>query len=128
MTQELELIKEPENEFTQEINVEKEKVKELTNVNLKEELEKLENLDEDSSDTEEIDMTQTDEPKISEVDKSFFTNSTTFSKEDFEGYEDIEKDVKKNGVFTKIAIFIIILLLIATIVLILNFILDWNLI
>lgn len=129
MTQDLELIKEPENEFTQEINIEKEKVKELTNANLKEELEKLKDLDVSESDnTEEIEMTTSNVPKITEVDKSFFTNSTTFSKADFEGYEDLEKDVKKNGVFTKIAIAIIVLLLIATIVLILNIIFDWNLI
>ena len=128
MTQDLELIKEPENEFTQEINIEKEKLKELTNTNLKEELEKLENLDDEEIKTEEYSMTTSDIPKVTEVDKSFFTNSTTFSKADFEGYEDLEKDVKKNGIFTKVAIAIIVLLLIATIALILNFIFDWNLI
>ena len=52
----------------------------------------------------------------------------TFSKADFEGFEDLEKSTKKSGIFTKIAIVFIVLMFIATIVLILNFVLDWKLI
>lgn len=126
MTQDLEMIKEPANEFTHEINVEKEALKELSSEDIEKELSKLED-SQDLENTDEFEETS-EAPQMTEIDKSFFTNSTTFSKADFEGYEDLEKDVKKNGVFTKIAIAIIILLLIATIVLILNFIFDWNLI
>ena len=128
MTQELDMIKEPENEFTHEINAEKDALKELKAEDIEKELEKLDNTTaEDLEKTDEYETT-TDLPKITEVDKSFFTNSTTFSKADFEGYEDIERDVKKNGTFTKIAIGIIVILLIATVILILNFIFDWGLI
>lgn len=126
MTQDLEMIKEPANDFTHEINIEKEALKELSSEEIEKELDSLDESN-DLDKTDEFETTD-DVPQITEIDKSFFTNSTTFSKADFEGYEDLEKDVKKSSVFTKIAITIIILLLIATIVLILNFIFDWNLI
>lgn len=129
MTQDLESIKEPESDFTREINLEKEALKQ-------EELK--EKLDEDETSdltdefktevTEELDTTTVTLPKIKEIDKSFYTNSMTFSKADFEGFEDLEKSTKKSGIFTKIAIVFIVLMFIATIVLILNFVLDWKLI
>ena len=118
ITQDLDSILEPESEFTQEINLEKEAIKEKQNEEITKDLEDLENLD----------NTETEAPKISEVDKSFYTNSMTFTKSDFEGFEDLENGVKKSSFFTKIAITFIILLLIVTIVLILNFVFDWNLI
>ena len=127
ITQDLESIKQPESEFTHEINLEKEALKEQKNNDLAKELESIDlskdlaNLDETSELTEEA-------PRITEVDKSFYTNSMAFNKADFEGYEELEKGVKKSGIVTKIAIAFIIILLIATIVLILNFIFDWNLI
>ena len=127
ITQDLESIKQPESEFTHEINLEKEALKEQKNNELTKELESIDlskdlaNLDETSELTEEA-------PRITEVDKSFYTNSMAFNKADFEGYEDLEKGVKKSSIVTKIAIAFIIILLIATIVLILNFIFDWNLI
>lgn len=62
------------------------------------------------------------------ADKSFYTNSLSFNKTDFEGFEDLEKKSKKSNVFAKIAITLIILMLLATIFLILNFLLDWNII
>lgn len=62
------------------------------------------------------------------ADKSFYTNSLSFNKTDFEGFEDLEKKSKKGNVFAKIAITLIILMLLATIFLILNFLLDWNII
>ena len=126
MTQDLESIKEPESEFTREINIEKEALKEA--------LEEKENEDktEEFEETEEInnteEMTTATMPRIKEIDKSFYTNSMTFSKADFEGFEDLEKNTKKKGIFTKIAIVFIVLMFIATVVLILNFIFDWNLI
>ena len=126
ITQDLESIMEPENDFTHEINIEKEAIKESKNN--KNELEKIEDTDKiDTVDLENIGDTTTDTPKITEVDKSFYTNSMSFSKTDFEGFEDLEKGVKKSSTFTKIAIGVIVLLLIATIVLILNFVFDWNL-
>ena len=118
MTQDLELIKMPESEFTHEINLEKESLKN------KEETEEFEQTIEQ---TEQIDNTITTEaPEIKKIDKSFYTNSVTFDKSDFEGFDDIEKSASKNSVLTKLAIAFIIILLLATIFLILNFVLDWN--
>lgn len=129
MTQDLESIKEPESDFTREINLEKEALKQGE---LKEKLDEDETsdlTDEFKTEaTEELDTTTVTLPKIKEIDKSFYTNSMTFSKADFEGFEDLEKSTKKSGIFTKIAIVFIVLMFIATIVLILNFVLDWKLI
>ena len=124
ITQDLESIMEPENEFTHEINLEKEAIKEskesdeeetqeLETEELEtEELKTIEDTDKiDTVDIKTVSDETTDTPKVAEVDKSFYTNSMAFSKTDFEGFEDLEKGVKKSGVFTKIAIAIIILLL-----------------
>lgn len=118
ITQNLESIIEPATEFTHEINLEKDSLKEIKK---KEKLEEIEHVNEINDDTASA-------PKITEVDKSFFTNSMTFNKSDFEGFEDIEKGVKKSSLIAKIAIAFIIILLILTILLILNFIFDWNII
>lgn len=115
MTQELEDIKIPENEFTHEINIEKEALKNG-----------LENLDE-TNPTIEVETEKTEEaPKIKEIDKSFYSSSMTFNKSDFEGFEDIEKGVKKNSALTKLAIVFIVILLLVTVFLILNFAFEWN--
>ena len=90
--------------------------------------------DEEDIDDEEKDYENTDTnidesltettPRISTIDKSFYTNSMTFNKSDFEGFEDLESST--SGSFSKIAIVIIVIMLLVTIFLILNFILDWN--
>ncbi len=140
ITQDLENAIIPGNDFTQEINIEKENIK---NAKVEEDLEDIEeNVDnDDAEDEEELEetndytntntnledaLTQTS-PKISTIDKSFYTNSMTFNKSDFEGFEDLEKSAS-TSVFAKIAIVLIIIMLIATIFLILNFVLDWNII
>lgn len=108
MTQNLEDIKEPTNEFTREMNVEKLKIQESE-----------ENQDEDSED---------EKPEIKELDKSFYTNSIMFDKNDFEGLDDLENEAKKSSFFTKFAVFIVIIMLLATIFLIANFVFDLNII
>ena len=113
MTRDLESIKIPENEFTHEINIEKELLKDVDIENVKEN-------DDENDDEDEV-------PRIKEVDKSFYSNSLTFNKSDFDGFEDLENGVKKSSALTKVAIFFIVLLLLGTIFLILNFVLDWNL-
>ena len=57
-----------------------------------------------------------------------YENLTTvhFNKSDFDGFEDLENGVKRSSTLTKVAIFFIVLLLIGTIFLILNFVLGWN--
>lgn len=111
MTQDLERIKQPLNDLTQDLILEKEKLKDLSMLTNK--IDEEENEEENDSNT-----------TISQIEKSFFTNSTSFSKKDFEGFEDLEKDMKKSSAFTKIAIFLIILMLLGTIFIILNYVLD----
>lgn len=111
MTQDLERIKQPLNDLTQDLILEKEKLKDLSM--LTDKIDEEENEEENDSNT-----------TTSQIEKSFFTNSTSFSKKDFEGFEDLEKDMKKSSAFTKIAIFLIILMLLGTIFIILNYVLD----
>jgi len=128
MTQNLESIKIPENDFTHEINLEKEAIKKsLEKLDKTDEFEKTNTIELEESKTEELNNTTTqDAPKIKEIDKSFYSSSMSFNKSDFEGFDEIEKGVKKNSALTKLAIVFIVILLIVTIFLILNFTLDWN--
>lgn len=114
MTQDLESIKEPENEFTQEINMEKLKIIEDTS-------------EESEDDSEEEDNTD-EVPDIKEVDKSFYTNSIMFDKNDFEGFDELEKESKKSSFLAKFAVLVVVLMLLGTIFLIANFVFDLNLI
>ena len=87
----------------------------------------LKNEDNEKNDEENSESVEYQEKTDSVVaDKSFYTNSLSFNKTDFEGFEDLEKNQKKGNVFAKIFVTLIILLLLATIFLILNFLLDWN--
>ncbi len=132
----------PDNDFTQEINLEKENLKnskdddiDIDDDNTEEDTidikipEDEEDIDDEEKDYENTDtnidesLTETT-PRISTIDKSFYTNSMTFNKSDFEGFEDLESST--SGSFSKIAIVIIVIMLLVTIFLILNFILDWN--
>ncbi len=121
ITADLEKIKEPVNDATQELLLEKEKLKLKNQEEEKKEVKEKENIEDTST---SIDKTNTG--KISSIDKSFYTNSMSFTKTDFEGFEELEKS--SSGTFTKVAIVIAIILLIATVFLILNFVLDWNII
>ena len=120
MTRELDSIKEPINDLTQDLILEKERIKQqyqLKSVN-----------EEETKTNENDDESDNDAPKISSIDKSFYTNSISFNKTDFEGFEDLEKSEKKSGILAKIGIFIIIVILGVTIFLILNSIFEWNII
>ena len=110
MTQDLERIKQPLNDLTQDLILEKEKLKDLSMM-----ADKIEDETEEDNDSDTT---------TNQIEKSFFTNSMSFSKKDFEGFEDLEKDMKKSGIFTKVAIFLIILMLLGTIFIILNYVLD----
>lgn len=114
MTQDLERIKQPINDLTQDLILEKEKLKKLSP-------EEINNQDIDYEDTTK---SKTEEFENSQIEKSFFTNSMSFSKKDFEGFEDLENNMKKSSFFTKVAIFLIILMLLGTIFIILNYVLD----
>lgn len=86
MTRELEAIKEPNNDLTQDLILEKEKIKQKY----------LEDEKDNEDEDDEAEVEKTDEaPRISNVDKSFYTNSISFNKTDFEGFDDLEKVRKK---------------------------------
>ena len=110
ITMDLENIKEPVNDATQDLLIEKERLKK-----------KYES--EDTNEYTNVDTINT--AKLSSIDKSFYTNSMSFSKTDFEGFEDLEKSTKSN-LFAKIGIVVAIILLIITVFLILNFTMEWN--
>ena len=65
-----------------------------------------------------------DSTMVKNLDKSFYTNSTSFSKEDFEGLEELEKKVKKNGAFVKFIVVLLTFLLIGTVYVILKYVLN----
>ena len=106
ITMDLERIKEPINDETQDLLIEKEKLKQ-------------------KSEEESVNIENTNTGKLSSIDKSFYTNSMSFTKTDFEGFEDIEKGT---GAFVKVAVVLAIILLLITVFLILNFVFEWNII
>jgi len=130
ITQDLENIKEPDTEFTEKINIEKEKIKNAdTLLDVSEKLDEInEKLDKKLDENIEVGDTTTNAPKVSTIDKSFYTNSMTFNKSDFEGFEELEKNAKKTSTFAKITIAIIVLMLLVTIFLIVNFVFDLKII
>ena len=65
--------------------------------------------------------------KINDIYKSFYNNSMSFSKEDFEGFEELEKSVKKSGRFATIGIVLLCLASLATLVVIANYIFELGL-
>ncbi len=104
ITTDLESVKEPVNDVTQDLILEKEKLKQ----------------EEENKDAPTINTV-----KLSNIDKAFYTNSMTFNKGDFEGLDE-PTNKGKNSVFTKIAIVVAIILLLLTIFLIINFAFDLN--
>lgn len=104
-------------EVTSPIKEEQEKssiLKEIQSKKLEEEKEKTQEL---------VNLKQ----KINDIDKSFYTNSMSFSKEDFEGFEELEKSVKKSGRFATIGIVLLCLASLATLVVIANYIFELGL-
>lgn len=67
-----------------------------------------------------------DNDKMTNIDKSFFTNSLSFSKGDFESKEDEVEEKPKGEFYTKFAIAMIIIFLAATAVVVMNYVLDFN--
>ena len=72
----------------------------------------------------QIKIEEEPEEKRNEVDKSFFTNSLTFSKKDFEETDDFLDEEEGSSFYTKFAILMIIIVLIATLVIIANYVFD----
>lgn len=111
--------KRPLEELTRDLMMENEKLKEMISEN------KTEENDEPS--IKQIKIEEEPEEKRNEVDKSFFTNSLTFSKKDFEETDDFLDEEEGSSFYTKFAILMIIIVLIATLVIIANYVFDLNL-
>ena len=76
--------------------------------------------------TQELASLKEKEP-VSGIDKSFYTNSMSFSKEDFEGFEELEKTVKKNSVLVIISLIILVISILGTMVVIANYVFNLGL-
>ena len=62
--------------------------------------------------------------KTNDFDRSFFTNSMSFSKEDFEGFDEIEKNAKKGNLISKILLGVLVLLVVISLILIVNYLIK----
>ena len=61
--------------------------------------------------------------KMTDIDNSFYTSSMKFNKDDFEGFEELEKSVKK-GSFFKV---ILVLSILASLVIMANYVFNLGL-
>lgn len=104
-------------EVTSPIKEEQEKSSLLTEIQSKQ------NIKETEKTQELVNLKQ----KINDIDKSFYTNSMSFSKEDFEGFEELEKSVKKSGRFATIGIIFLCVASLVTLVVIANYIFELGL-
>lgn len=84
-------------------------------------------LDKNSIDNDKTEELVNLKEKIDEMDKSFYTNSMTFNKDDFEGFDELEKSVKKSSVFKTLLIIILIISIIASLVIIGNYVFELGL-
>lgn len=118
-----ELIGDEDEEKTDPIEKEVEKG-EIKNEIIKELEEKKEDRQEQIEKTQELTQLK---DKTMKIDNSFYTNSMSFSKEDFEGFDELEKSVKKNGIFSTIMIVVLIVFVLATLVIMANYVFDLGL-
>ena len=65
--------------------------------------------------------------KMTDIDNSFYTSSTKFNKDDFEGFEELEKSVKKGSFFKVILIIILVLSILASLVIMANYVFNLGL-
>ena len=103
--------------------IEKELEKADINKDIKESVEKEEKVVPEINETQVLSSLKKDE----KVDNSFYTSSMSFSKDDFEGFDELEKSVKKNGIFTTIIVVLIVVVIIVSLVVILNYVLKLGL-
>lgn len=70
---------------------------------------------------------KTQENEKKEIDKTFYTNSVSFSKSDFDDFNDLKEDVETNKILIKVLLIIITIAFIAGILFFANqfFHLDW---
>lgn len=65
--------------------------------------------------------------KMTDIDNSFYTSSMKFNKDDFEGFEELEKSVKKGNFFKVILIIILVLSILASLVIMANYVFNLGL-
>lgn len=65
--------------------------------------------------------------KMTDIDNSFYTSSMKFNKDDFEGFEELEKSVKKGSFFKVILIIILVLSILASLVIMANYVFNLRL-
>lgn len=65
--------------------------------------------------------------KMTDIDNSFYTSSMKFNKDDFEGFEELEKNVKKGSFFKVILIIILVLSILASLVIMANYVFNLGL-
>lgn len=65
--------------------------------------------------------------KMTDMDNSFYTSSMKFNKDDFEGFEELEKSVKKGSFFKVILIIILVLSILASLVIMANYVFNLGL-
>lgn len=65
--------------------------------------------------------------KMTDIDSSFYTSSMKFNKDDFEGFEELEKSVKKGSFFKVILIIILVLSILASLVIMANYVFNLGL-
>jgi len=114
MTRELNDLKKPLEELSEQFKEEKKELEKL-------EKEYYNNIDKEKEENapkiEKIEV-PTETTKMSNIDKSFFTNSISFSKTDFESFDELNE--KDNSTALKLAIIIVILIILAATFYILN--------
>lgn len=118
-----------DDEKTLPIEEERELSKSNTNVGRTSEIPII-NQVEDTNEIERLERTKelvNLKEKTMELDNSFYTSSMNFSKEDFEGFDELEKSVKKNSLLTVFLLIILIIFIIATLVIIANYVFELGL-
>lgn len=65
--------------------------------------------------------------KMTDIDNSFYTSSMKFNKDDFEGFEELEKSIKKGSFFKVVLIIILVLSILASLVIMANYVFNLGL-
>ena len=65
--------------------------------------------------------------KMTDIDNSFYTSSMKFNKDDFEGFEELEKSVKKGSFFKVVLIIILVLSILASLIIMANYVFNLGL-
>ena len=65
--------------------------------------------------------------KMTDIDNSFYTSSMKYNKDDFEGFEELEKSVKKGSFFKVVLIIILVLSILASLVIMANYVFNLGL-